>query len=58
MKVYRALRSNKIKVGKRIHEVTVDVNLQIFLDDYKKLHFPVLLLYDEFMCTDFIQDWE
>ena len=58
MKVYRALRSNKIKVGKRIHEVPVDVNLQIFLDDYKKLHFPVLLLYDEFMCTDFIQDWE
>lgn len=21
------------------------------------LHFPVLLLYDEFMQTDFIQDW-
>lgn len=22
------------------------------------LHFPVLLLYDEYMQTDFIQDWE
>ena len=54
MKVYRVLRGHKIKVGKRLHEIPVDVNLQIFLDDYKKLHFPVLLLYDEFMCTDFI----
>ena len=58
MKVYRVLRGNRIKVGKRLHEVPADVNLQIFLDEYKKLHFPVLLLYDEFMCTDFIQDWE
>lgn len=54
MKVYRMLRANNIKMGKRLHEVPADVNLQIFLDDYKKLHFPVLLLYDEFMCTDFI----
>lgn len=58
MRVYRALRAHKIKVGKRLHEVPADVNLQIELDIYKKLHFPVLLLYDEFMCTDFIQDWE
>jgi len=34
---------------------TVDMNIQ--LDKKGKLHFPVLILYDEFMATDFIQDW-
>lgn len=56
--VFHALRANKIKIGKPLQEVPVDVNLEITMDKYKKLHFPVLLLYDEFMVTDFIQDWE
>lgn len=31
--------------------------MNITVDSKGKLHFPVLLLYDEFMATDFIQDW-
>lgn len=58
LKVYRKLRENKIKLGKKVHHLPESLELQITLDDYSKLHFPVLLLYDEFMMTDFIQDWE
>jgi hypothetical protein len=31
--------------------------MNIRVDAKGKLHFPVLILYDEFMATDFIQDW-
>ena len=34
----------------------VDVNIDIDKDGF--LHFPVLILYDEYMATDFIQDWK
>lgn len=27
------------------------------MDKAGKVHFPVLILYDEFMTTDYIQDW-
>jgi hypothetical protein len=33
------------------------VEQSITVDKKGKLHFPVLILYDEFMQTDFIQDW-
>ena len=58
LKVYRNLREKGIKLGKRLHELPEgSLDLQISVDDDSKLHFPVLLLYDEFMQTDFIQDW-
>jgi hypothetical protein len=57
MKVYRALRANKIKLGKVVHHLPQMVDQSISLDKKGKLHFPVLILYDEFMQTDFIQDW-
>ena len=57
MKVYRALRANKIKLGKIVHHLPQMVDQSISLDKKGKLHFPVLILYDEFMQTDFIQDW-
>ena len=31
--------------------------MNIKVDSKGKLHFPVLIIYDEFMVTDFIQDW-
>lgn len=34
---------------------TVEMNIKV--DSKGKLHFPVLIIYDEFMVTDFIQDW-
>lgn len=57
LEVYRNLRGKKCKIGKKVHHLPESVELQIFTDDDNKLHFPVLLLYDEFMATDFIQDW-
>lgn len=59
MEIYRNLREKKVKIGKKIHSLPEGgVDLQITQDKEGKLHFPVLLLYDEFMTTDFIQDWQ
>ena len=58
MEIYRNLREKKVKIGKKIHDLPEGgVDLQITIDKQGLLHFPVLLLYDEFMTTDFIQDW-
>ena len=57
MAVYRSIREQGIKLGKRIHELPEVHDQSIKLDNRKKLHFPVLILYEEFMVTDFIQDW-
>ena len=58
MEVYRNLRSKKVKIGKKVHNLPEIVEVAITLDAEGKLHFPVLLLYDEYMATDFIQDWQ
>ena len=57
LSVYRNMRSKKIKVGKKIHYLPEIVEVAITEDSQGKLHFPVLILYDEYMATDFIQDW-
>ena len=57
MQVYRALRSKGIKLGKKIHDLPEVVDHSVKLDKNGKLHFPVLILYDEFMVTDFIEDF-
>ena len=49
LEIYRNLRGKKVKLGKKIHYLPESVELQISKDDDGKLHFPVLLLYDEFM---------
>lgn len=46
-----------MKLGKKVHHLPEIVEVNIWLDKEGFLHFPVLLLYDEFMATDFIQDW-
>jgi|TARA_B110000285_G_C14846815_1_gene478013 hypothetical protein len=49
------MRDKGVKIGKKIHDLPEgNVDLQITLDKEGKLHFPVLLLYDEYMTTDFI----
>ena len=57
MAVYRAIRNRGIKLGKRVHQLPEVVDQHVKLDNRLKLHFPVLILYEEFMVTDFIQDW-
>ena len=41
-------------MGKKLNFLPEAVEMQIDLDNKGKLHFPVLLLYDEYMQTDFI----
>ena len=56
LKVYRNMREKKVKVGNKLNYIpdNVGVDFKIYVDEESKLHFPVLLLYDEFMATDFI----
>jgi hypothetical protein len=58
MNVYRTLRSKKVKIGKCMHDLPATVESSITIDKKGKLHFPVLILYEEFMTTDFIEDWQ
>ena len=57
MEVYRAIRAKGIKLGKKILEFPEIADFYVTLDKRGKLHFPVLILYDEYHVTDFIQDW-
>ena len=56
MKIYRDMRQKKIKVGNKLNYIpdNVGVEMDISLDDEGFLHFPVLILYDEYQTTDFI----
>lgn len=59
MSIYHNMRDKGIKIGKKLNHLPEgNVDYQITLDKEGKLHFPVLILYDEFMTTDFIQDWQ
>ena len=57
LKVFRDIRQKKIKLGKKSHHLPDMYEQSITIDKKGLLHFPVLILYDEFMQTDFIQDW-
>ena len=57
IQIYRNLRSKRVKMGKKMQRMPEAHELQIYVDSEGLLHFPVLILYDEFMMTDFIQDW-
>lgn len=57
MAVYRNMRAKKVKVGKKVHFLPEIVEVAIKEDNKGLLHFPVLILYEEYMVTDFIQDW-
>jgi hypothetical protein len=52
--LYRQLREHKVRLGKKKDLIPEGQEISISLDKQGKIHFPVLLLYDEFMQTDFI----
>ena len=54
MRVYRALISKGVKLGKAMHDLPASVDGNIWVDKRDRLHFPVLILYEEYMVTDFI----
>jgi hypothetical protein len=49
LEIYRLLRENKVRLGKKIPYIPEGQEISISKDQDGKLHFPVLLLYDEFM---------
>jgi hypothetical protein len=51
--VYKALREKGVKLGKKVHHLPEIVDVNIEVDEEGFLHFPVLILYDEYMVTDF-----
>lgn len=56
--MYRHLRSKKIKIGKTIEmfeNLPDNIELKITSEKDGTLNFPVFLLYDQFMGSDFIQ---
>lgn len=57
MELYRNLRGKKIKLGKRVHSIPESIEAKISLDKKGLIHFPVILVYDEFMQIDLVQDW-
>jgi len=52
--VYKNLRGKKVKIGKQVHHLPEIVDVNITEDKQGLLHFPVLILYDEYMATDFV----
>lgn len=56
-KLFDEIRKYGIKIGQRLHHLPQDIGASLYIDDYNILHFPVIILYDEFMQCDFIQDF-
>jgi hypothetical protein len=52
--IYKNMREKGIKIGKKVHNLPEIVDVNISIDKKGILHFPVLILYDEYMATDFI----
>lgn len=57
LELFSEIQKYGIKVGKQLHYLPQDIGASLYLDDYNVLHFPVIILYDEFMQCDFIQDF-
>ncbi|CAI2371935.1 unnamed protein product [Moneuplotes crassus] len=56
-KLYYLIKSYGIKIGSKLHFLPEDIGANLYIDEYNILHFPVIILYDEFMQCDFIQDF-
>lgn len=55
--LFKEIKKYGIKIGKKLHFLPQDIGANLYIDDYNNLHFPVIILYDEFMQCDFIQDF-
>lgn len=55
--IYDDIKKYGIKIGKKLDFLPQDIGATPYIDNYNILHFPVILLYDEFMQSDFIQDF-
>ena len=55
--LYNALTSRGIRLKKQIHNIPAGVESEIYIDEDNKCHFPILIIYEEFNMTDYIQDF-
>lgn len=56
-RMYEYLTSVGIKMKPQYHKIPISYEAQIYLDENDKLHFPLLVIYEEFNITDYIQDF-
>ena len=55
--LYDELTNKGIKLEKQLINVPQGFQAEIYKDKEKKYHFPILVLYEEFNMTDYIQDF-
>lgn len=58
LKLYDILTKRGIKLKPQIHNISQTYEAKIYIDDEDKLHFPILIIYEEFNMTDYIQDFQ
>jgi hypothetical protein len=59
LQLYDDLTSKGIKLKKELnHYIPPGAKAEIYKDENNKFHFPILIIYDEFNMTDYIQDFE
>jgi hypothetical protein len=56
IKLYDILTRRSIKIKPQVHKIPANVEASIYLDEDRLIHFPVLIIYEEFNMTDYIQD--
>lgn len=56
IKLYDVLTRKGIKIKPQVHKIPANVEANIYIDEDKIFHFPVLIIWDEFNTTDYIQD--
>ena len=55
--LFDELTSKGIKLKKEIQNVPISYESKIYKDENNLFHFPILIIYDEFNITDYIQDF-
>ncbi len=55
--LFDELTSKGIKLKKQIQNVPISYESKIYKDENNLFHFPILIIYDEFNITDYIQDF-
>jgi hypothetical protein len=57
LKLYDELFKKGIKLKPQIHNIPVDCVAKIYQDEDHIFHFPILIIYEEFNSTDYVQDF-
>lgn len=57
-KITRVLIEKGIKLKQQYHKIPPNYEAKIYLDEDNILHFPVLIVYEEFNTTDYLRDVE